>query len=113
MAYPTPYTLQRKPYVPGARDALGNVVDTWGDPVDLPVHGIAPGAMVEASEPGRDLSMIVYSLLCPAGTVASERDLVTVDGKDFEVDGFPKDYTRGPWRNPVAGVVILLKRAEG
>lgn len=113
MAFPKRYTLQRKPYTGTGRDAHGNVVDTWGAPVDIKVHGVAPGGMEEPGQQGRDLSLIEYSLYCPAGTVASERDLITVDGKDFEVDGSPKDYTRGPWFNEVAGVVIELRRAEG
>ena len=40
-------------------------------------------------------------------------DRVVWRGEEFEVDGEVGDYTSGPWRNPVAGVVINLKRAEG
>lgn len=113
MPLPVPYTVQRKPYQGTVEDVHGNVTDSWGTAVDLPVHGIAPGAMDEPGQGQRDVSMVEFSLLCPAGTVADERDRITLDGKDFDINGRPRDYTRGPWDNPVAGVVIELKRVEG
>lgn len=107
------YTLARRPYQAGATDSHGNTVEAWGDPVDLPVTAIAPGAMDEPGTAGRDLSVIAYTLYCPPGTVASERDRVILDDDEYEIDGRPQDWTTGPWPNPAAGVVIRLKRAEG
>lgn len=110
---PTPFVLQVKPFLPGAADTHGNVEDSWGTPVPLKVHAIAPGAMVEPNVQGRDMSLVLYTLYCPAGVKVSEYDRVTMGGNDYVVDGRPMDYTQGPWFNTVAGIAVHLKNVEG
>ena len=48
-----------------------------------------------------------------ASGVPAAGDQVLVDNDWYDVDGEPADWTRGPWPNPVAGVVVLPKRIEG
>lgn len=115
MSIPTPWTVGHKVWSESGRDAHGNAVDVWADPVDVPVHGVAP-LVREGREPdsgNRSLVVEGLQLFAPAGTRIDAMDRVVWRGEEFEVDGEVGDYTSGPWRNPVAGVVINLKRAEG
>lgn len=112
-ALPTPYTVAHKRYDGGAVDAHGNPKPSWLAPVDLKVHAIAPGAMEVDRDGTRDLSKVLYTLLCPAGTTADIKDLIGVDGTDYAIEGEPKDWSRGPWHHPTAGVQIYLKAVEG
>lgn len=110
---PTPYTVRVRRSVLGAPDEFGNPAQTWAEH-DWRVRQIDPGASAEPFQPNRDLSNVVYSIHAPkTAAVPTVRDEVQVDGEWFQVDGEPDDYTRGPWLNPVAGVVVMLTRAEG
>lgn len=110
---PTPYTLRVRRRASGEEDDFGNAGPTWVEH-DWQVRQIDPGASVEPFEPNRDLSRILFTIhSSKSGDVPGERDQVRVDGEWFLVDGRPSDYTRGPWFNPVAGVVVMLSRVEG
>ena len=110
---PTPYVVGVKRYLPGAVDTHGNPLDAWSDPVDLPVSAIAPGAMVEAGQPNRDVSEIAYTILAPPHpNMPAERDLVVLFGVEFPVSGKPKDWTMGPWTF-APGWSFELQRVEG
>lgn len=110
---PTPYTVTRAPYQPGAVDAHGNVADTWGAPVSVQVHGWAPPkADAEPGDPARSAVVRDLDLYAPPGTTGAPRDRWTVDGVVYEQVGHVEDYTRGPWQW-AAGVRINLKRVEG
>lgn len=111
---PITATLGVKRRIEGATDAHGNPVVSYAEPTDWRIHGLQPGANAEPGQPNRDLSEIVWTVYAPANDEApGEYDLVVVDGEDFEVEGRPSDWTRGPWPNPVAGLVVELRRAEG
>lgn len=96
----------------GATDAHGNPVESWAAAVDVPVIALSPGSD-EPAAANRDLSIVEWTVYAPAGTSVGARDRVVVDGREFEVLGEVQDYTRGPWVNPVAGVVFELRRPEG
>lgn len=97
------------------KDAHGNPVVTFADPAPWPVYGAAPGVSVEGGAGLRDLSTILWEVYAPAGDqTPHELDrVIGPDGTEYEVDGRPQDYTRGPWPHPTAGVVVTLKRVEG
>ena len=110
---PSPYTLTVRSYTDGAEDDFGNPTRVEVER-DWRVRSIDPGASADPRNPNRDLSEIAYSIHADATPdVPTERDEVRVDGHWYAVDGRPDDYSRGPWRNPVAGVVVLLRRTEG
>ena len=110
---PARHTVGVRVFQPGIdEDAHGNPVDGWADPVSVPVHGLSPGSD-EPHSTNRDLSVVEWTVYAPAGTTVGPRDLVIVGGREFTVEGEVKDYTLGPWVNPVAGVVFELRRAEG
>lgn len=115
MSFPTPHIVWVRRWAADGEDPLGNPIVGHGDPEPLAVHGIGPGPSRESVAAGRTPSEIAWSITAPAGTEVSSRDLVLLelDGPEYEVDGELRDWTRGPWANPVAGVVIELKRNEG
>jgi hypothetical protein len=103
-----------KRLIEGATDVHGNPVKTYAPPVDLPIRGIAPGAMLLPGEADRDVSEILWTLTCSTHpNLPGDLDLVMLDGDDYALAGRVKDWTRGPWPNPAAGCVIELKRVEG
>lgn len=110
---PTPYTIYVKRYTSAGEDAHGNPISTFSAPEPVPVHWIAPGASFESVRAGRNVDGIAYNIGAPAGTVIDARDVVEVDGVAYEVAGNSLDWTRGPWPNPVAGVVIELRKRSG
>lgn len=113
MSLPTPYTVGHRRWVEGEENPHGYTEGHHGDAVDLAVHAIAPGPSQESIAAGRNPTEIAWTIYAPAGTTANSADLFVVDGLEYEVDGMPRDYTRGPWPNPVAGVTIELKRQGG
>lgn len=113
MSLPTPYTLGVRRRVEGAKDAHGNPLVTYADPIDWPVHAIAPGASDMPTDPNRDLSLILWTVYAPAGgNVPGDLDLVVLDGVEYALDSHHSDWTRGPWVHPMAGVSVALKRPE-
>ena len=110
---PSPYTLTVRARTVGAQDAFGNVAVTWTERA-WRVRSVAPGAMADPANPNRDLGEVAYTVHADADSQPPTRlDKVVIDGEPFDVDGDPADWTRGPWPNPVAGVVVELKRSEG
>jgi hypothetical protein len=98
----------------GSPDSHGNATETLGDPEDWWVWGVAPGDNVEPGQPNRERSDVVWTVFAPAdGYGPTAQDVVVVDEKDFQVDGEPEDWTRGPWGPGNAGLVVKLKRMEG
>jgi hypothetical protein len=108
------YTLGVRRRETGSDDDHGNAEATYGAAEDWVVRGYAPGANNEGGDPARDLSNILWTVYADASDdVPGELDLVVLEGDEYAVEGRPADWTHGPWFNPVAGVVVELKRAEG
>ena len=114
MSLPTPYTLRVRDLTAGEVDDFGNATQVWTER-DWSVHAIAPGVMDEPGEANRDLSLVVWTVYGPlAGAPhASAQVRLPGDQEWFLVDGEPKDWTKGPWLHPTAGVVVELRRADG
>lgn len=105
------YTVGVRKYVAGVNDAHGNPVDYWLPPTPVEVYSIAPRVSVEPVT-GRLAAVEGLAVLAPAGLVVGPLDHVEIDGVEYEVDGDPGDWTRGPFGFK-GGVAILLKRAAG
>lgn len=106
-------TLRVRRLVTGAKDRHGNATETYADPIDWPVHGLAPGARSESGG-GRDLSVIAWTVFAPVGGNApTERDVVLVDGVEYPVVGRPEDWSQGPFDGGPGGLIVELRRAEG
>lgn len=116
MTLPTPRTVYvRRWSVTAERDPHNNPIAGHGALEPMPVHGIAPGASEESVAAGRNPTEISWTITAPAGSHVGAKDLVLLEpgGVEYEVEGESHDWTRGPWVNPVAGVVIELKRQGG
>lgn len=111
---PSPHVLQVRKWSSGEADAMGNATEGLADPVAWPVRSVDPVSNREPGADRRDLATIAYTIHADkTALVPSYRDVVVIDGKEYPVDGEPDDWTRGPWVNPVAGVTVWVKRAEG
>jgi hypothetical protein len=96
--------------VPGAKDAHGNPIASHAPPVEWLVYAYAPGANEEQGG-NSDVSLVEWTVYAPVSDDApGEFDLVRVEGVDYAVEGRPADWTRGPWENPLAGLVVQLKK---
>jgi hypothetical protein len=114
MSVPSPYRVQVKRWQAGTVDDYGHPVDTYSRPHAWWVRSIAPGAMAEPTSPARDMTVVAWTIHADNTTdVPGPRDLVTIAGVDYAVNGTPADWTNGPWPNPVAGVVVELRRVDG
>ena len=110
---PTPYELTVREPVAGAEDIFGAPEDGWAEHPWW-VHGVAPGAMAEPAETNRDASEVAWTVVAPKSPlVPTTRGQVLVDGHWHDVVGTPDDWTRGPWHNPVSGVIVELRRVDG
>ena len=113
-ALPTPWTLGVRRHAGSVKDAHGNTTSVFAEPIAWPVHGVAPGAMDEPFEARRDSSLVLWTVYAPKSSATpTERDRVIFDGVEYAVNGRPKDWTRGPWPNPAAGIVVELRNVEG
>lgn len=111
---PSRYTLRVRRLVESEDEDDFGIVETSWQEHDWRVRSIDPGASVELYQPNRDLSRVVFTIHADkTDDVPGVRDQVLVDGDWYDVDGAPSDYSRGPWQNPVAGVVVMLRRSEG
>ena len=118
---PTPWQIGLRVWSQSGSDAHGNAVDTWAAPVVVPIHSVAP-RVVGTDEPNRGNRSVVIeglTVYAPAGTVVDARDRIVwpwpavAESVEYEVVGEIEDYTKGPWGNPAAGVVIQMQRWEG
>lgn len=110
------FTIGHRVHQSGAVDDMGDEVDSWADPVDLKVYGIAPTASLADVEPvpGRSAVMTLMTVFVPAGAVLDPHDRYVIDGEEWEQEGEAGDYTRNPFKGPsFAGIVLNLKRVEG
>ena len=111
---PSPHKLRVRKYIPGAKDDWNNAVDSWADPYDWMVRSVDPVSNREVPQANRDLANIAYVVQADVGPlVPGYRDKVLVGDDEYDVDGRPDDWSKGPWPNPVAGVTVWLKRVEG
>lgn len=111
---PTPHLIHVRRWSESeTRDAHGNPVASLGTPEPLWVHSIAPGPSSESVRAGRVADEVELTVLAPAGTAVDARDVVVIDDLEYQVHGDSRDWTRGPWPTPIAGVEIELSRKRG
>jgi len=111
---PSRFTLGVRRYAATAADAHGNAVPAFAAAIPWPVRQVDPGAMLDPRDPNRDASVVAFTIHAnPHPNAPTERDRVVVDDVEYEVEGHVKDWSRGPWSNPVAGVVVQLRNVKG
>lgn len=112
---PTPHTVGVKRYQAGAKDDLGNDVDSWADTaLELPAHFVAPATSAEPFQPNRALLTTDKTVGAPKhANLPGPRDIVVWQGEEYTVEGEVADYTNGPWANPAAGVTFVIRKMAG
>ena len=115
MSLPAPHLILVRRWVESATefDEHGNPLTGYGDPEPVPVHSIAPGPSSESVRAGRVSDEVEFTILAPAGVAVDARDVVLIGDDQFQVHGDSRDWTRGPWPMPIAGVEIELSRKRG
>ena len=115
---PTPFSvtiLHRGSETPGSANGYGEPDYEWAPEV-VPVHGMAPGPAVNIVDPTREAEEVAWTIYAPAGTTLpqgrTDKVIIPVLG-EFPVVGTPQDWSKGPWANPAAGVVIEVGKVEG
>jgi hypothetical protein len=101
----------RHPWAAGSVDAHGNPTAGWGTPQPVEVIGWQPAGTDEQTD-GRTTTTERLTLLIPPGFTVDPRDLITVDGIDYQVDGPARWYTGGPFGYAPGGELSLI-RVEG
>lgn len=93
-----------------APDPYGNDQYTL-QPVTLTPVVVWPTGATEQMQ-GQDLSTSGVTALLPAGTDVDAIDKLTIDGKDYEIDGQPASFL-SPFSGFTPGVQVSLTRVTG
>lgn len=93
-------------------DELGNEVPSYAEPVTVHVFGWEPPRSDEPALAGHDRVVVDLKLYAPQSMGAKPADRVVVNGKRFEVIGWPEDPNdNGIWSPGL--VSVNLRRIEG
>lgn len=113
---PTPYTVTVRDRQVVGRDDYGNDIVEWAEAA-WPVRSISPLEMDDPQRANREESIIQWTVIGDkeAGYPRTAKAEVQLPGDDrwYSVDGTPDDWTRGPWINPAAGLIVQLRYVEG
>lgn len=115
--FPTPHTVGHHAYSPGGADPFLEP-PSWTPARDQPgaqvaVHSWHVPTTTEPKLAGHDRVIVDIELLAPISFQPGPHDLIDLPSGQYEVIGVVQDYTTGPWRNPVAGGVINLRKVDG
>lgn len=93
------------------QDADGN--DVYGDTdttlTNVPVWPRNSSELVQ----GQDTLIVGLSCIVPSSVDPTGVDAVTVDGKRYQIDGEPGDFTQSPLTGSALGWQLNLTRVEG
>lgn len=117
MSFPTPFTVGHHTYSSTTEDDYGREGITFtpardADGVEKAVYGWANPTGTEPKLAGHDRVVVEMELYSPPAFNPGPHDLIDLPGGQFEVIGYPEDYTHGPFGFQ-PGYVINLRRVEG
>lgn len=105
-------TIGLRKHQRGARDAHGNTVESWANPIPIGVYSVAPASSTEPFEAGREAVITGLTILAPPNTDVSRLDVLVVNGEEWAVEGDIANWGQGAFGwNP--GLSINLKRVGG
>lgn len=107
--FPLLFSVGHRRYDSTATDAHGNDIDFWFPEVPKPVYGWGAPQSDEPKLAGHDREVVEVELLVPPGFECSHRDLMVLDGVEFEVIGDPEMFDHSPFGWNPGGVVNLRK----
>lgn len=95
---PLAQVVQHLPYEGKVKNDRGNVVDAWGDPVDVAVHGWHTSATHEPQIAGHDRVLVDAQVLAPSSWRPGPKDKVVLPGfGEYRVEGETEDFNHGPF----------------
>lgn len=103
--------VQHEAFIPGAEDDTGNTVEAWEPAVTVGIYAFDPGSSSEPRE-GNDRVIVEPTLYMPSGVVMNPRDLVTVRGKRYPVEGETREWVH-PTDATRRANVVTLRRVDG
>lgn len=112
MTFSLTRSVEHAAYVAAGEDELGNEVASYALPVTVRVFGWEPPRSDEPALAGHDRVVVDLKLYAPQSMGAKPADRVVVNGKRFEVIGWPEDPNdNGIWSPGL--VSVNLRRIEG
>lgn len=120
MNFPTPFTVGVHAYSSTSTDDYGRDVPLYtpaknSPGTQHPVYGWATPVTSEPKIAGHDRVLVEVELFAPPGFTVGPHDLVDLPAApsgQFEVIGYPEDYSRGPFGFN-SGLVVNLRRVDG
>lgn len=109
--FPLRFTVGHRVFDQGAEDAHGNPGESWLHAVMKPVYGWGAPQSNEPKLAGHDREIVDVQLLVPPGFECSHRDLMVLDGVEYEVIGAPEHFDHSPFGWNPGGVINLRKVA--
>ena len=109
---PLPWSAKISRFKAGSTDAFGNPVESWESPVEFACFWWTPSSS-EPAMAGHDRVVADLVVVVAAGFSCGPRDRITVDGRDYGVDGEPRDYNHGPFGFSPDRLVIECRRVDG
>lgn len=111
MTFPLPYTIAHRAYSGTGEDDHGNEIPAYAAPVTVAAFWWSPSSS-EPAVAGHDRVVVDKVAVVDSATEIGPRDLVEIEGIEYEVVGYAEDYDHGPWWVPGCRPVNL-QRVEG
>ncbi|MFF1531488.1 head-tail adaptor protein [Cellulomonas sp. NPDC058312] len=110
---PLPFTAGLRAFIGSAEDDLGNPTEGWGTAVETSAVWWTPSSVATSEQKmaGHDRVVVDLVMVVDSATAVGPRDRVVIDGRDFEVIGYPEDFDHGPWWQP-GRKPVNLRRIE-
>lgn len=117
VTFPTPYTVGWHTHSEGTADAHNNPVSVYTPALNATGTQVAVMGWAPAGSPGLSVepneARVIHDidLLVPPGVTGGPKDVVDLPDGQFEVVGWPDDWTKGPFGFQ-PGKVVKLKRTQ-
>lgn len=103
--------VEHEVFIPGGKDEAGNTVEAWLPPVTVGIYAFDPGSSSEPRE-GNDRVIVEPTLYMPSSVAMGSRDLATVRGKKYLVEGETREWVH-PTDTTRRANVVTLRRVDG
>lgn len=113
--FPLPFKAWLRAYAGSTEDDLGNLTDEWATAVEEPAIWWTPSSVATSEQKmaGHDRIVVDLVLVVDSATVVGPRDHAVIEGREFEVIGYPEDFDHGPWWRPGLQPVNLRRIEVG
>lgn len=112
ISFPTPFTVTHTPRVKTGETDLGQPIYDDGTPRDRKVVTWYPTDETERNEAALSNRTVSEMTLLSLETGWNPVDKVVLEGEDYEVIGYAKDYSHSPFSRDFGGYEVNLKRVN-